>query len=75
MGKRPNVWVTRSDDDWVVRREGSERASSRHSTQRDALEAARNTAKREQVELIWQGRDHKIQGRDSYGNDPYPPPG
>lgn len=72
---KPNVWVTRDSDDWVVRREGSERASSRHNTQQGALDAGRQTARREQVELIWQGRDGKIQGRNSYGNDPHPPAG
>lgn len=75
MSKKPNVWVTRDGDEWLVRREGAERASSRHSTQREALDVGRNTARREGVELIWQGRDHKIQGRDSYGQDPFPPPG
>lgn len=72
---KSNVWVTRDGDDWAVRREGSQRASSRHETQREALDAGRETARREQVELIWQGRDHKIKGRNSYGGDPYPPPG
>ncbi len=70
-----NVWVTRQGDSWVVRREGADRASSRHDTQREALDAGRRTARREEVELIWQGRDNKIKGRSSYGNDPFPPPG
>lgn len=43
---KPNVWVTRDGDDWVVRREGSERASSRHQTQQGALDAGRATAVR-----------------------------
>jgi len=72
---KANVWVTRQGDDWVVRREGSDRASSRHDTQADALDAGRQTARNESVELIWQGRDNRIQGRNSYGNDPHPPPG
>lgn len=75
MAKKPNVWVTRDDEGWAVRREGAERASSRHQTQRDAIAAGRKTAKRENVELIWQGRDRQIQGRNSYGNDPHPPKG
>lgn len=75
MSTNPNVWVTRDGDDGVVRREGSDRASSRHGTQHEALDAGRPTARREQVELIWQGRDNKIQGRYSYGNDPHPPKG
>ncbi len=75
MASKPNVWITRDDDGWAVRREGSERASSRHQTQRDAIAAGRETAKRERVELIWQGRDRQIQGRNSYGGDPHPPKG
>ena len=75
MSDKPNVWVATDGDDWIVRREGSDRTSSRHDTQREAFEAGRHTARREQVELIWQGRDRKIQGRNSYGNDPHPPPG
>ncbi len=73
MAKKPNVWVTRDGDAWTVRREGAKRASSRHSTQRDAIAAGKETAKREKVELIWQGRDGQIKGRNSYGNDPHPP--
>ncbi len=72
---KQNVWVTKQGDEWVVRREGASRASSRHGIQSDALQAGRETARREQVELIWQGRDHKIQGRNTYGNDPHPPKG
>ncbi len=75
MNQKPNVWVVRDGDDWVVRREHASRASSRHDTQAEALDQARDTARREQVEMIWQGRDGKIQGRNSYGNDPYPPRG
>ncbi len=72
MAKK-NVWIAKDGDDWVVRREGSDRASSRHDTQREALDAGRPTAKRDRVEMIWQGQDGKIKGRNSYGNDPHPP--
>ena len=75
MSEKSNVWVTTDGDDWIVRREGSDRAYSRRDTQREALEAGPNTARREQVELIWQGRDRMIWGRNSYGNAPHPPPG
>ena len=75
MSDNSNVWVVKDGDDWAVRREGASRASSRHDTQAQAISQARDTARREGVEMIWQGRDGKIQGRNSYGNDPYPPPG
>lgn len=75
MAKKRNVWVTRDGDGWAVRREGSQRASSRYSTQQQAISAGRETAKREKVELIWQGRDGQVKGRNTYDKDPHPPKG
>jgi hypothetical protein len=62
--------VTGEDKDWAVRLEGSNRAISRHASQAAAKEAGRTRAQREKSELIWQGRDGKIAGRNSFGNDP-----
>ncbi len=67
---KKNVWVTREDDGWAVRLEGSSRQLSRHGTQKEALGVGRERAQRDKVELIWQGRDGQIKGRDSYGGDP-----
>ncbi len=67
---KKNVWVTRQDDGWAVRLEGSSRQLSRHGTQKEALGVGRERAQRDKVELIWQGRDGQIKGRDSYGGDP-----
>ncbi|QZO13360.1 DUF2188 domain-containing protein [Pseudoalteromonas piscicida] len=71
MGK--NQWVVQTDDGWGVRGEGNERLSGRYDTQKEAIDAARETARRQESELIIQGRDGKIRARDSYGNDPFPP--
>lgn len=73
MGKKKNVHVVPHDDGWAVRREGNERSSSVHDTQRDAIDAAREAARRDQSELFIHGKDGKIRDRDSYGNDPFPP--
>ena len=70
-----NVWVVLHDGEWAVRREGSERASSVHATQAEAIEAGRATAQREKCELIIQGEDGQIRERNSYGDDPSPPRG
>ena len=56
-------------------RERAERDSSHHPTQSEAIDAARNTAQREQVELLIHGRDGQIRERDSSGHDPFPPRG
>ena len=71
MAKKP-VHVTPHNDGWAVRREGSERASSLHRTQADAIDAGRTTARREQTELEVHGRNGRIRARDSYGHDPHP---
>lgn len=71
--KSPNVWVVPHDDKWGVRREGSDRLSRTTDTKKEAEDIARNIAKREGGEVVSQGRDGKIQSKDSYGNDPHPP--
>ena len=72
---KPNVHVVPRGDGWAVVREDAERDSSHHDTQADAIDAARQTAQRERVELFIHGRDGRIRERDSYGSDPYPPRG
>jgi len=55
---------------WSVRRAGSDKATSVHSTQREAINEARKIAKNQGTELYIHGRDGRIRERDSYGNDP-----
>ena len=71
----PNVHVVPRDTGWAVVREGAERDSSHHPTQADAIDAGRNTAQQEGVELLIHGRNGQIRARDSHGNDPHPPKG
>ncbi len=61
--------------DWAVKREGSERVTTVVPTQREAIEIARDIAKRNNSELFIHRPDGRIRDRDSYGNDPYPPKG
>jgi hypothetical protein len=70
-----NVHVVPRGGDWAVRREGAKRDSSHHETQFAAIDAARQTARRESTELFVHGRNGQIRERDSFGNDPYPPKG
>jgi hypothetical protein len=58
---------------WVVRNEGSSRASSVHDTQREAVDAARNLARKEAVSLVVHGRDGRVKSRVSYRPGPPPP--
>ena len=67
------IHVVPRPDGWAVKKAGSERASSVHRTQDEALAAARTQARRERVELVIHGRDGRIRDSDSCGNDPNPP--
>lgn len=58
---------------WQVKREGAERASSRHETQGQAAEQAREQARRDRVEVVIHRPDGRIRDSDSYGPDPNPP--
>lgn len=71
----PKQHVVPHDGKWAVRAEGAERATSVHDTKQEAIDVARQTARNQHTELFIHGRDGKIQERDSYGHDPFPPRG
>ena len=71
-GKR-DIHVVRHESGWATRREGAERVGSTHTTQKEAIDAARDRAIKDRAEVVIHGRDGKIRDSDSYGNDPYPP--
>lgn len=74
MPKKP-VHTVKHGNGWANRREGSQRVSSTHRTQVAAIKAGRETAKRENTEHFVHGENGQIRGRNSYGNDPFPPKG
>ncbi len=73
MGK--NQWVVRHGDGWAQRGEGNSRVTRTFGTQREAIDAARETARRGGSELYIQNRSGQIRERDTYGHDPHPPKG
>lgn len=71
-----NQHVTyREDGRWQVKGERSSRATAVFETKYEAVEKARSIAKNNSTELFIHGRDGKIQERNTYGKDPYPPRG
>lgn len=70
-----NQHVVPHDGEWAVKGEGNSRATAVHTTQKEAIEHAREIAKNQQSELLIHGRNGQIRGRNSYGNDPFPPKG
>lgn len=72
---KTNIHIVPRDGNWAVVREGAERDSSHHGTQSSAIDAGRDTARKEGVEIIIHRPNGQIRQRDSYGNDPFPPKG
>lgn len=72
MTKR-DIHVVPHQDGWATKKEGADRAGHVADTQREAIEKARDQARRENVEVVIHRRDGTIRDSDSYGNDPNPP--
>lgn len=72
MGKK-DYHVVPKGDQWAVVREGGERASSLQPTQGTAIQAGRDFARNQGVELVIHRPNGQIRDSDSYGNDPAPP--
>lgn len=68
-----NYHVLPDEGSWEVKRAGADRASSRHDTQADAIERARELARVNHVEVVIHRPNGEIRDSDSYGNDPKPP--
>ena len=73
MTKKQDIHVVPHKDGWATHKEGAGRAGVVTDTQREAIEHARDQAKRENVEVVIHRPDGRIRDSDSYGNDPNPP--
>ncbi|MDP9839134.1 hypothetical protein J2T09_003909 [Neorhizobium huautlense] len=60
---------------WGVKKAGSAKSTSLHSTQAEAIKAATQIARNQKTEVYIHGKDGRIRERNSFGNDPYPPKG
>lgn len=73
---RKNQHVTpRPEGGWQVIGAGNERATKRTNTQQEAIDIARKIARGQKSELVIHGKNGRIRGKDSQGNDPFPPKG
>lgn len=71
--KRDIHVVKHPDGGWATKKEGADRAGSRHNTQKEAIDRARQQAIRERTEVVIHRPNGQIRDSDSYGNDPNPP--
>ena len=74
MGKNQHV-TRRPDGNWQVIGENKKRATVITTTQKDAIQAARDIAMNQKSEVLIHGKNGKIRDKNSYGNDPFPPKG
>jgi uncharacterized protein YdaT len=75
MSKGKNQHVVKHDEGWAVKGAGNGRATAVTETKKQAVQIATGIAKNQQSELVVHGGDGKIQYKNTYGNDPYPPAG
>ncbi|MEX2409941.1 MAG: DUF2188 domain-containing protein [Candidatus Paceibacterota bacterium] len=76
MAKKANHVVPSKDKrGWAVRKSGSTRVSRSFDRKSDAVKYGRKLSKKENSELYIHKRDGRIQDRNSYGKDPFPPKG
>lgn len=70
---KKDIHVVPHSEGWATKKEGATRAGVVVDTQREAIERAREQAKRENVEVVIHRKDGKVRDSDSYGRDPNPP--
>ena len=63
------------DGGWQVKGEGNSRATVRTTTQKAAIDIAREISRNQGVELVIHRPNGQIRDKDSHGHDPYPPKG
>lgn len=73
MSKGKNQYVVPTEDGWGVKGEGNSKLTAKTETKAEALKIGTNIAKNQQSELTILKKDGKIQNKNSYGNDPFPP--
>lgn len=72
---KKNHHVVTHNNQWAVRREGSDRVSGTYRTQEEAINAGREISRNQHTELIIHRPNGQIRERDSHGHDPVPPKG
>jgi hypothetical protein len=68
------VHTVHKDGSWVVEVEGGGVLST-HATKAEAVAAGRLQAMARKTEHVIHNEDGTISEKNSYGDDPYPPPG
>ena len=73
MAKGKNQYVVPTQGSRGVKGEGNSKQTAKTDIKADALKIRKEIAKNQQSELTILGKDGKIQNKNSYRNDPFPP--
>lgn len=74
-GPKTHHVVPNPNGGWDVKKGGSKRASSHHSTKQDAISAGRKISQNQRTEFRIHNKDGRIAQSVSHGRDPFPPKG
>ena len=75
MANKTPVHVLSWANGWAVVREGNERATSVHPTQKEAAKAGREIARKDGAGFVLHAKDGRVRDRSDYGGDPVRGPG
>jgi uncharacterized protein YdaT len=60
---------------WDIKQSDAQRSSGHFDKKQDAIDRAREISRNQETELVIHNQDGRIGGKDSHGNDPFPPKG
>jgi len=73
MPKGKNQHVVKHGSKWAVKGAGNSKTTKVTQTQKEAIKIAQDIARNQKSDTKIHGKDGKIRGGNSYGNDPCPP--
>lgn len=73
MSKGKNQYVVPTESGWGVRGQGNSKITVKADTKAEALKLGTQIAKNQQSELTILKKDGRIQNKNSFGNDSFPP--
>lgn len=75
MAKSTHVVPNSDRGGWDVKQNGADRASAHFDTKQQAVDRGREISRNQGTEFVVHNKDGRIGGKDSHGNDPFPPKG
>ncbi|SDF43697.1 hypothetical protein SAMN05216464_11812 [Mucilaginibacter pineti] len=70
MKDNKNVFVVKHGNDWATKTAGNQRVTKTFDTQKEAINAGRQQAIKNQSELTIQNKHGQFREKNSYGGDP-----